>query len=1687
MPGSGAWTLALALAFLPSGEAQPAQECSPEGHQILQSPYRSIHFDSMHLQQAAGQDLICDHSLSPGWYQFLIFDRPAEMPTKCVEMNHCGTQAPIWLSLRNSETLPPPGETKHLTACATWQFLFSPRKDCCLFQIPVSVRNCGNFFVYFLQPTQGCMGYCADAISDTKLHTCGPEEIEIRGDCIGQSLAASPPSPPGRPEVVVEVIESRLFCRCAFDVSPTNNSVGFLVVWSRLSSQEIKEELKQETTVQAFSLLELDGINLRLGDKLQPELSTVSEDGKEHQLRIESTVPIVCSEFSKFDQECKISLKLKTVDEGKEHLGLNLALSSCHVDLHQTSPCANGICSYTFVNYTAVPDFFPDGDRVTNIIVQPIVNEDFLWNGYIPDSVQIRVKDIPTAYCYSFTDPHIITFDGRIYDNFKTGTFVLYKSISRDFEIHVRQWDCGSLYYPVSCNCGFVAKEEGVVVTFDMCNGQLHASQPYLFVKSQDVSSNIKISESYLGRKVTIWFSSGAFIRADLSEWGMSLTIRAPSLDYQNTLGLCGTFDENPENDFHDRNGIKIDKNFNNFVAFINEWRRILPGKSMFDTTPISLTLPAKPSYCSCSLETTSDYRFSNHLHSVSQSETASGCKDIKHVRFSSLIPELDVTSEYINSKILIKGIRKNTSGEENNLNFLLQEKKYTNLTKLDLNLQYPENEKQDASKYLDSEKQTRDESGHSQETRWNRQKSWQRQNVNAFPPLSAFQSLSQTNLEEFTYFFPEDHAEDVYQEFVASWPTPSGLTKHSTLALCEQTLANSSLGKLCLAFLGKRINNVIDMCVKDVLLKDDVSWAKASLALLENECERKVLEEGKYNTEKYGKSIEDILLVLKCPNLCSSHGECMEWGCACFPGFSSYDCSDLYDNPPEITELENAGFCDVQKYNCVMVKVFGQGFKESPSITCEVTKQKYNGSKWVLGEPVYAQAVFQNNGTVDCQLPTSFQQSDSLDPIGVKPIAKWQLKISNDGYKFSNPKTMIIYDGACQDCGLYENDSCTVKNHTSFLFYTYTRVYDFSATDNQPPLMQTSQDKLQTFYGENFEYQFMALDPEGSEVRFTLESGPEGAHISSAGLLTWKADLKAPQRFTLHLNDDCDAETKVTVEVTVKSCDCLNAGSCVPDRKFPPGSGAYLCVCLPGFHGGLCEVVVNVCQPNPCGLGRCTRSLNSYFCDCSPELKVETQILSEFTTQTMIITRSDKNVLKEQGTKQGENHVKSTNRNASSLNSQSPSTEHSLIGGNFTHSPAIIKKFLNIMNISYLSLQSVTTQRDNSQMVVSHQITDFEYADHVVSENTRLEKSKIPMNNNNSLSINPHDSNGKLKNVTHTTIQTETRDYNSPIKSSSQSYTQSKDEFATSDIGTITILPEKFGLTKMSTCADSPCFLGVSCVPTTDGHFRCGRCPSGYYGDGISCRAICRYPCGKSRECVAPNTCKCKPGYTGSNCQTVICNRHCENGGECLAPDICQCKPGWYGPTCNTALCDPVCLNGGSCYKPNTCLCPNGFFGAQCQNAICHPPCKNGGHCMRNNVCICREGYTGRKCQKSICDPMCMNGGKCVGPNICSCPSGWSGKRCSTPVCSQKCRNGGECVSPGICHCPPTWEGVQCQIPISNQQCLYGGICAFPNVCFRRTRYAGVKCEKKIRVLKNVKGKRILHSDFSISLLLSN
>uniref|UniRef100_A0A674IHC7 von Willebrand factor D and EGF domains n=1 Tax=Terrapene triunguis TaxID=2587831 RepID=A0A674IHC7_9SAUR len=915
----------------------------------------------------------------------------------------------------------------------------------------------------------------------------------------------------------------------------------------------------------------------------------------------------------------------------------------------------------------------------------------------------------------------------------------------------------------------------------------------------------------------------------------MSVTLRAPSSDYKNTLGLCGTFDGDAENDYHTVNGIEIPKNSNAHLTFINEWR-ISPGDSLFDKTPGSLSSSKKTPFCSCTVDDAGLYQSVNKLDSVSETESASSCKESENVKFLSLIPGLDVTAEYFSSVDLIRRLSRRASSHEKDSSALLsgedqsvnQTKHHTQtLAHTAINSREDTGTEKQGSLSLGSRrnKQKCDSHLHKRQPVRNR---WKRQHYYEYLSVFPFQSLSQMDLERFTYFFPEDHIPDTHQEFFPSWPTPSGLTESNALALCKQTIANSSIGRACTALLGRRIEDTVDMCVKDLLLKDDLSWSEAGMALLENECEKRVLEEINYNTQGFQGSIEDLLLALKCPNLCSGNGQCVEWGCACFQGFSSYDCSVLSDQVPEITELENDGLCDVRQYDCTSVRAFGQGFRESPSLKCEIIKLQYSDSKWILGEPVFTPSAFQNTRTVDCQLPTDGQQSDVMDQVDDKPIARWQIKISNDGFIYSNPKTMTLFDGACQTCEPQANGLCTLKEKTCnidglcygegdtnptspcLLCRPDISKLTWSVTENnEPPVLQTLQGTLQTFYGEKFVYQFMASDPEGSAILFMLDSGPEGASLSPSGLLIWKAVAKSSQKLTFSLTDDCNAETKVIIEVNVKSCDCLNGGSCVTNIHFPSGSGKYLCVCLPGFEGDLCQVNFDYCKSNPCGIGGCVDGINSYYCECTPGLHYAKVLLS-----------------------------------------------------------------FSLFLCSYFSYCLAAICR------------------HACGKNMECVAPNIC----------------KCK-----------RGY-----------------------------------------SGYNCQSAV-CQPDCKNHGKCTKpnvceCPPGYSGstcEEVHCNPLCQH----GGTCLARNLCTCPYGFVGPRCETMVCNRHCENGGECLTPDVCQCKAGWHGPTCNTVVCDPVCLNGGSCTKPNVCLCPNGFFGAQCQNAVCYPPCKNGGHCMRNNVCTCPDG----------------------------------------------------------------------------------------------------------------------------------
>lgn len=63
----------------------------------------------------------------------------------------------------------------------------------------------------------------------------------------------------------------------------------------------------------------------------------------------------------------------------------------------------------------------------------------------------------------------------------------------------------------------------------------------------------------------------------------------------------------------------------------------------------------------------------------------------------------------------------------------------------------------------------------------------------------------------------------------------------------------------------------------------------------------------------------------------------------------------------------------------------------------------------------------------------------------------------------------------------------------------------------------------------------------------------------------------------------------------------------------------------------------------------------------------------------------------------------------------------------------------------------------------------------------------------------------------------------------------------------------------------------------------------------GSECVAQCPGGC-INGNCVAPNTCACKPGWTLDKAGKV-CTPHCSHpclNGECTGPDTCTCRPGY-------------------------------------------------------------------------------------------------------------------------------------------------------------------------------------------------
>ena len=292
-------------------------------------------------------------------------------------------------------------------------------------------------------------------------------------------------------------------------------------------------------------------------------------------------------------------------------------------------------------------------------------------------------------------------------------------------------------------------------------------------------------------------------------------------------------------------------------------------------------------------------------------------------------------------------------------------------------------------------------------------------------------------------------------------------------------------------------------------------------------------------------------------------------------------------------------------------------------------------------------------------------------------------------------------------------------------------------------------------------------------------------------------------------------------------------------------------------------------------------------------------------------------------------------------------------------------------------------------------------------------------------------------------------------------------------NIGCFTSL--NFDINLEQDCDPNPCLNGGSCTNHSSSGFLC-RCRTGYTGSQCQFKTCFPNPCLNGGSCTNTSTgyrCNCMSGYVGSQCQIDRCSINpCLNGGTCIGYSsgyICNCPTGYEGNLCQFWACSVnPCLNGGLCANSSSgyiCRCKLGYSGSQCQIDHC-----SNNTCLNGSTCI--GLLTGYICNWACSVNPCLNGGSCTNSSYgyrCQCKMGYTGSQCQIDHCSPNpCLNGGSCVGLYFgyrCNCSAEYTGYRCQIHYYcyPNPCLNGGSCAGNSSGFRcncSTGFAGYWCQ---------------------------
>lgn len=557
--------------------------------------------DQRFKENVAKDSMLCDR-FRLGNGRWVRADGQDLLQTEPQPHELCGTRYPIWMKG------PPPddvGEEVEKNACEVGLF------GTCVNTLPIKIKKCVGYNVYYLTPPASCSkAYCF------QYSTKGtpPDETVPRPVVLPDLV---------RKEGLVAYQELQFIC----SFPPGKNDYYYQVVWYIEDTPVVLTESVKNDSIVKTNLgsghgdptkgyLKL-GINIKCAVRLKVEpegppgpLSTLSEnlfagiqvkstkvqikrDEPRGQIDVKLTVPFGCPYMPDGSVErCGLDIEMNVPrDPGRCSSDVKAAKAldligqgkNCGFRILNTEWQETVVLPISFIDtedYKLVLPDSPEGAFRIGLITG-WKEESPEWSGIELQDVFVHIEDSSSIWqgkrCAAVNDPHMVTFDGRWYENQNKGIFILYWGKRKNFpmEVQIETTACnrrpGNPKFRPFCVCAVAVRAGADVFVIDRCPNK-NTRISYLSCKENLLDARKETEMEY-----KIYFPSGTYVHALLQDYTGVKTINVhvyPSKsDNDRTGGLCGTLNENTADDFMDRDGNLLggEREFNHYWSLMED------------------------------------------------------------------------------------------------------------------------------------------------------------------------------------------------------------------------------------------------------------------------------------------------------------------------------------------------------------------------------------------------------------------------------------------------------------------------------------------------------------------------------------------------------------------------------------------------------------------------------------------------------------------------------------------------------------------------------------------------------------------------------------------------------------------------------------------------------------------------------------------------------------------------------------------------------------------------------------------------------------------------------------------------------------------------------------------------------------------------------------------------------------